>query len=513
MGAPGAAGADGAQGPAGPQGIQGPQGAVLVLDGGVVVGPPGASVVVTPISAGGAPCQYGGLRVTQVSDGGISSVCNGAPGAPGAPGATGPQGPAGVAGPQGASVTAAVLPPLSPACMTGGVLVAFPDGGSVAVCNGATGAPGPMGAAGPQGVAGPAGPMGPAGSMGAPGAMGAAGPQGVAGPAGPMGPAGSVGPPGAMGTAGPQGVAGPMGPAGSVGPAGPAGPQGVAGVNGAPGPQGPAGVLVLPDGGVPGGLFGSELGVFVGFTSATSTGNLGGRVGAHAMCQAQFGPNAWFCHATEYLNSAAQGAPVGGAWVDWSAAENGNAVTAGGLSAGRSGTNTNSCSSWTNGTTGVSQLTIGVNGEIVSGASGTNCSQLRPAACCAGARATRVRGATAATYTGDLGGRVGANVKCQLEFGAAAHFCHASEYLRAASGAAMPLNGAWIDWSASPVDGTPITGGVIRASRSATGTNSCNGWTNGTNSGSQLIVTRTGEILSGSLGVDCSQPRSIACCE
>lgn len=271
--------------------------------------------------------------------------------------------------------------------------------------------------------------------------------------------------------------------------------------------------MLLPDGGVPGGLFGSELGVFVGFTSMTSTGNLGGRVGAHAMCQAQFGANAWFCHATEYVNSAAQGAPVGGAWIDWSAAENGTAVTAGGLSAGRSGTGNGTCTSWTSNSTSPGTLTVGVFGEIVSNAAGVDCSQQRPVACCAGARPTRVRGPTTGTYTGNLGGRVGANVKCQLEFGAAAHFCHASEYLRAASSLPLPASGAWIDWSASPVDGAAIIGGVIRASRSATGNGSCTSWTSNSTSPGNLTVTSTGETVSNRAGVDCSQARPIACCE
>lgn len=231
------------------------------------------------------------------------------------------------------------------------------------------------------------------------------------------------------------------------------------------------------------------------------------------MCQAQFGANAWFCHAMEYVNSAAQGAPVGGAWIDWSAAENGNAVTAGGLSAGRSGTSNFSCSSWTSSTLSPSHLTVGVNGESVSGAAGVDCSQQRPVACRAGSRPVRVRGPTSATFTGNLGGRVGANVKCQAEFGAAAHFCHASEYLRSASSQQLPASGAWIDWSASPVDGSAISGGVIRASRSATSNFSCSSWTSNTLSPSHLTVTRTGEIISGSAGVDCSQARPIVCCE
>lgn len=151
MGAPGA---QGDVGPQGPQGIQGPQGAVLVIDGGVVTGPPGASVIVTPITAGGAVCPFGGARVTQLSDGGITNVCNGQPGVQGDTGPQGPQGPIGMTGPQGAQ--------------------------------GMTGAQGAQGVAGPIGMTGP---------QGAQGMTGAAGPQG---PQGPMGPAGPAGPPGAV---------------------------------------------------------------------------------------------------------------------------------------------------------------------------------------------------------------------------------------------------------------------------------------------------------------------------
>ena len=116
-GAPGATGAPGAQGP---QGVQGPPGTVLVVDGGVVIGPPGASVVVTPIAMGGAGCATGGVRITQQSDGGSTVVCNGAPGAQGAMGLTGPQG---VAGPQGLRGDAGPQGPQGPAGPAGGTVI------------------------------------------------------------------------------------------------------------------------------------------------------------------------------------------------------------------------------------------------------------------------------------------------------------------------------------------------------------------------------------------------------
>lgn len=110
----------------GPQGVQGPPGTVLNIDGGAVIGPPGYSVLVTPIAVG-TECATGGIRVTQLIDGGISRVCNGAAGVAGATGPTGAPGPRGQ---PGASVSATPLPPMSPDCATGGTLLLFADGGT-----------------------------------------------------------------------------------------------------------------------------------------------------------------------------------------------------------------------------------------------------------------------------------------------------------------------------------------------------------------------------------------------
>jgi len=168
VGPSGATGATGPQGPVGPQGplgpagpqgpqgamgLQGPMGAVLVLDGGVVTGPAGASVIATPIAVGDSVCAFGGVLLTQLSDAGVSRVCNGATGAAGPAGPTGPVGPAG-----------------------------------------------------PTGMTGPAGAQGPVGMTGATGAPGATGATGSTGPAGPTGAAGPTGPAGATGPAGPAGA-------------------------------------------------------------------------------------------------------------------------------------------------------------------------------------------------------------------------------------------------------------------------------------------------------------------
>ncbi|MDP1824445.1 MAG: hypothetical protein Q8L48_14420 [Archangium sp.] len=262
QGVPGTPGVDGLQGPAGPQGLQGPAGSVLVIDGGVVVGPPGSSVMVSTVTAGGAPCPTGGVRLTQLSDGGITHVCNGAVGA------TGAIGPQGATGATGASVTTSVLPTLSPQCATGGLLIGFPDGGSAAVCNGAIGSTGATGAIGP------------------------------------VGPAGSVGP------------AGPTGPAGATGSAGPAGPIGGAGPMG---PQGPPGAVLYVDGGVllvnGGALNGRHL--VAGITTFTTNGNIGGRTQANARCAAEF-PTSHLCNDFEFREARSSATlPAAAAWLEF----------------------------------------------------------------------------------------------------------------------------------------------------------------------------------------------------
>lgn len=60
--------------------------------------------------------------------------------------------------------------------------------------------------------------------------------------------------------------------------------------------------------------------------------------------------------------------------------------------------------------------------------------------------ATRVEfaGFTSAAYNGNLGGFMGANQKCDLEF-PGSYFCQGAEYDLANTSAQPPVNGAWID--------------------------------------------------------------------
>lgn len=254
----GPAGPIGPEGPQGLQGVQGAPGQVLVLDGGVVSGPPGSSVTVTPIAAGTA-CPAGGIRVTQVSDGGISTVCN------------------------GTSVTASLLASMSVQCPTGGVLLSQPDGGALAVCHGQVGAQGAIGLTGPAGATG---------------AQGVQGAPGIAGP------------PGATGAQGATGVTGAQGPQGTQGVPGIAGPPGA---TGAQGPTGPPGAVLLLDGGLPGGV--SDRVDFAGFTTAMSNGAMGGTPGANALCNAEFA-GSYFCPESDYRQAETGLAPASTAWID-----------------------------------------------------------------------------------------------------------------------------------------------------------------------------------------------------
>jgi hypothetical protein len=116
----------------GPTGPQGPPGQVLVFDGGVLTGPPGAGVEVDAVSAGDLKCPTGGVRVLQQSDGGTRYVCNGAIGpigATGPAGAPGPSGPAGATGPAGPQGPTGAPGPTGPQGPPGAVL--YLDGGVV----------------------------------------------------------------------------------------------------------------------------------------------------------------------------------------------------------------------------------------------------------------------------------------------------------------------------------------------------------------------------------------------
>ncbi len=100
---------------------------------------------------------------------------------------------------------------------------------------------------------------------------------------------------------------------------------------------------------------------YVGNTTATYQGNLGGLTGANAKCHSEF-PDSHFCSDTEYLQTGDRTAGV--AWV------NGK-----GYPALTANTGTFNCSNWTN-----NQSLNGRSGSTLGGISG--CGVSRPIACC-----------------------------------------------------------------------------------------------------------------------------------
>lgn len=241
------------------------------------------------------------------------------------------------------------------------------DPGGLAGPRGDKGDKGDPGEAGPAGAKGDKGDPGAPGAKGDPGPAGAAGPTGAAGPMGPAGPMGAMGPIGATGAAGPKGD---PGPAGAPGAKGDKGDKGDRGAQGDAGPQGPAG----PTGS---GAYSEELGSFAGFTATTHTGNLAGRPGAHAICNAAFA-GSHLCHAAEYLQSnSGTTPPMSGAWIDNSTSGSGvnNSGTPG---SGRYLAGSD-CSYWTHGGAGSSGLWLNSQGVLTTTG---DCSNSRVLACC-----------------------------------------------------------------------------------------------------------------------------------
>ena len=285
-----------------------------------------------------------------------------------------------------------------------------------------------------------------------------------------------------------MGPPGPQGTMGNNGPVGATGPTGLAGAPGAAGAQGPTGA--------PGSGALSEDGVgFAGFTVATMTGDLGGRAGAHALCQAEFA-GGHLCHQAEYLlTESLVTPPANGAWLGSSIRADGNLFNAVQPTAGRNGSS--GCSSWTNGING--------NGLVVESDGGVavmSCSVARPVTCCNGAAKVSFDGFTAATFDGNIGGRAAAHVACDAEF-PGARLCHVAQYVRAVSATPVPVGGAWMESSIGE-DGTTTTGGLPSAGRSRSG--GCSNWTSTVGNGA--AIDDDGSFISGV----CNISRPLACC-
>lgn len=439
----GPAGPQGAQGEPGPRGEQGPPGQVITLDGGVILGPPGprGASLVPSVLAPGTACPTGGVRLSH-EDGGVAAIiCNGAEGPQGIAGMNGVNGTNGAQGAPGASVQ---LTDGGSSCAYGGVRLTVDGGQSAVVCNGA---PGPQGNTGAQGQ---------------PGASVTATILNYGDATCPYG--GTRFAVGTVTTYACNGAPGGIGPPG------------------APGSLGDGGSL-LADPTDP------HAYSFAGFTSAAYTGDLGGPVGAHAKCNAEF-PGAYLCTMREYSWTATPtGVPAGGAFVDDYASSDGYNH----YPRDRGGSNT--CSNWTTSNGYVSIL----NTQGLYEYQALTCNVARPLACCRSNLST-FRGFTSATYMGDLGGPVGAHAKCNAQF-PRSHLCTMREYQWAGSPSAVPAGGAFVDDYAS-------SNGYNHYPRDRGGSNTCSNWT--TTNGYVSILNTQG--LYEYQALTCNVARPLACC-
>jgi hypothetical protein len=228
---------------------------------------------------------------------------------------------------------------------------------------------------------------------------------------------------------------------------------------------------------------------------------MGGRPAAHAACAAEF-TGGHLCHIAEYLlsNSAAT-IPAGGAWIDGSSGPLGDSVWAGLPNAGRR--TSYSCDSWSH--SGSSSYTGNYLVPQGHAHSGGDCAEWRRLACCNGAPKVALAGFT--PFPADFNGRPSMHAQCDAAF-PGSHMCHVAEYLRTASAAPIPAEGAWLDGSTG-IDGDAIWAGVAVAGRRTS--YACNSWTHtGSSSYTGNYLVPEGHAHSGG---DCSSLRPIACCQ
>jgi len=135
-----------------------------------------------------------------------------------------------------------------------------------------------------------------------------------------------------------------------------------------------------------------------------------------------------------------------------------------------------------------------------------------------GEAASAFAGFTSATTTGAAGGREQMHARCATEF-PGGHLCHYGEYQLAASGIAVPANGAWIDFSCTEQN----AGGTVESGRLGCGSYSGSpdsGRSTGPASGGNCMswtaatVNTNGIVLHPSLTLSgpCTDARPLACC-
>jgi hypothetical protein len=223
----------------------------------------------------------------------------------------------------------------------------------------------------------------------------------------------------------------------------------------------------------------------VGFTAATFTGALGGVVGANQKCNQEY-PGSAFCTLSDFDRSNYTGSvPATGAWIDSDRAASGARATGSCSSAG----------TWNLGTSGDTGTNLNALGAFTGQ---VGCQSVKPLACCRVPTNAIFRGFTTATYTGALGGTVGANAKCAAEY-PGSFFCTLADYDRANPIVAPGATGAWIDSNRT------ATGARATGSCSSGGT-----WNLGTTGDTGTNLNAIGAFTGQ---VSCNLSRVLACCQ
>jgi hypothetical protein len=223
---------------------------------------------------------------------------------------------------------------------------------------------------------------------------------------------------------------------------------------------------------------------FVGFTSFTTNGNIGGRVQAHTRCAAEFA-GSHQCNEYEYRESRSSTTlSAAGAWLDYGDTTDGDVY------------NDSYCARWTSSATTNSSAVVLPTGYTTT-AGGLSCASVLPLACCRGSRTT-LRGFTTFTSNGNMGGRIQTHARCAAEF-PGSHVCNEYEFREARSSLPVPSPGAWLDY------GDTTDGNVYNDSY-------CTRWTSSSSTNSSAVALPTGYTTTAG-GLSCASVLPLACCD
>ncbi len=177
-------------------------------------------------------------------------------------------------------------------------------------------------------------------------------------------------------------------------------------------------------------------------------------------------------------------APAGGAWIDNNRYSDGT----------RYQSNCAGPGPWSQAASNAVGMIVDSNGSLITS---QPCNVARPLACCIEPHTAQFAGYTPTSFTGSLGGWVGANAKCNAAF-AGSSLCTIVDYNRADTNQAAPASGAWVDNNRYS-DGTRYQSNCAATSP----------WTQAVSTAVGMIVNAQGMLLTSQ---PCNASRPLACC-